>query len=335
MFPLNTQAKNISIIAVGGTISGTGSSETNSQYESGQIDIEQIIGSVSDVKKLANLSGEQLMQIGSQDMNDEAWLKIAKHVNRVINKRSVDGIVITHGTDTMEETAYFLNLTIDSKKPIILTGAMRPSTSISADGPMNLYNAVALARSDIAKNKGVLVLMNGKIFAARDVIKTHTTDVAAFGAQNAGEIGFVHYDKVEIYHQPLRKHTHMSKFDISDLDKLPKVDVVFIHSNFDNSIIDHLIKSGTKAIITAGVGDGNVSKETVTKLTEARKKGVIIVRSSRVASGFVHPNVEINDDELEFVTADNLSPQKARILTMLALTKTDNYKEIQEFFGKY
>ena len=334
LFSANANAKNIMILATGGTISGAGESAIGSKYSSSQIDIEQIIKSIPDITKLADIKAEQIMQIASQDMNDVAWLKIAKKVNDALSRRSVDAVVITHGTDTMEETAYFLNLVVKSKKPVVLVGSMRPSTSLSADGALNLYNAVALAASDAAYNKGVLVLMNDEVFAARDIVKTHTTNVAAFKSQNSGAIGFVYYGKVKLYYTPLRLHTNNTIFHTKNLETLPKVDIVYAHAGSDENMIDHLVESGSKEIILAGVGDGNINQKSVRKLVEARKKGVVIVRSSYLEGG-VEPNVEINDDEFDFIVADNLSPKKARILTILALTRTNDTKKIGEMFGKY
>lgn len=336
-YPQNSEAKmkNIAIIATGGTISGTGDSASESKYSSAKITINDIIASVPNISKLANITTEQLLQIGSENMNNEAWLKIAKRVNEVLDKKDIDGVVITHGTDTIEETAYFLNLVIKSKKPIIMIGSMRPSTSISADGPLNLYNAVAVAASDEAINKGVLVVFNDNIYTARDVSKISTTNVAAFESTNFGPIGNVYYGKTRIYYNPIRSHTSKSIFDINDLKSLPKVDIIYGYPNHDGSVIDQLINSETKGIIYAGVGNGNIYKETLEKLINASKNNIMVVRGSRVGSGFVVPNNEINDDEYKFVTSDNLTPQKARILLMLSLTKTNDYKKIQDIFWNY
>ncbi len=334
-FSVSANAKNIVILATGGTISGAGASATDSQYSSSKINIDQIVKTVPGITKLADIKAEQIMQIASQDMNSSTWLAIAKKVNEVLAQRAVDGVVITHGTDTMEETAYFLNLTVKSKKPVVLVGSMRPSTSLSADGALNLYNGVALAASEAAVGKGVLVAMNDEIFAARDVSKTHTTNVASFKANNSGAIGYVHYGRPEIYYSPLRTHTTKSVFDVTKFENLPKVDIIYAYAGSDASIIDRFVESGSKALILAGVGDGNINKESLEKLKEARKKGVIIVRSAHLGGGVVAPNVEINDDEFDFVTADNLSPQKARVLVMLALTRTNEVKRIREMFGAY
>ncbi|MBP7709952.1 MAG: type II asparaginase [Rickettsiales bacterium] len=337
MFSQNIHAKNktIAIVATGGTIVGAGESSVDSKYSSSKIGIKQLIKTIPNLDKLANVEAEQLMQIGSQDLTNLALLEISKRVNELLAKSSIDGVVITHGTDTLEETAYFLNLTLKSKKPIVLVGAMRPSTSLSADGSLNIYNAVALAASESAYNKGVLVLMNDEIFSARDVTKTNTTNVASFKSSSSGAIGYVNYGKTEIYYSPLRAHTTKTIFNVKKLNDLPKVEIFYTYINQDPRVIDHFILNGAKALIVAGVGDGNANKETLKKLADAAKKGVIIVRSSRVGSGAVIANSEINDDELGFITADNLNPQKARIITMLALTKTSNIKEIREMFLKY
>ena len=334
-FSANANAKNIAILATGGTISGAGDSAIGAKYSSSKIDIEQIIKSIPGITNLADIKAEQIMQTASQNMDEAAWLKIAKKVNETLDQKSVDAVVVTHGTDTLEETAYFLNLVVKSKKPVIIVGSMRPSTSLSADGALNLYNAVALAANDDAAKKGVLVLMNDEIFAARDVAKTHTTNIASFKALNSGAIGVVHYGKTKIYYSPLRVHTSKTVFDVRKMETLPKVEIVYAYAGNNAEVIDGFVANGAKAIIVAGVGDGNINQKTVEKLSEVAKKGVIVVRSAHLGAGFVVRNAEINDDELGFVTADNLSPQKARVLAMMALTKTADVKEIEEMFGRY
>lgn len=328
-------AKNIVILATGGTISGAGASSTDSKYSASKINIDQIIKTAPGIEKFANIEAEQIMQKASQDFDAQDWLLISKKVNETLEKKSVDAVVVTHGTDTMEETAYFLNLTVKSKKPVIVVGSMRPSTSLSADGPLNLYNAVALAASDVSFGKGVMILMNDEIFAARDATKTHTTNVASFKSLNSGVIGGVYYGKPKLYYQPLRAHTFNSDFEVKKLNELPKVDIVYSYAGSDSKMIDNLVASNVKAIILAGVGDGNINQKSLQSLIEAAKKGVVVVRSAHLGVGSVAQNVEINDDEFGFVTADNLSPQKARVLTMMALTKTKDVKKIREMFAKY
>lgn len=331
----SAQAKNIVVLATGGTIAGAGASAVGSEYKPGKVAIDQIVKNIPGLDKIADVKAEQLMQVASQDLDNEAWLKIAKRVNELLAQRSVQGVVITHGTDTLEETAYFLNLVVKSKKPVVLVGAMRPTTALSADGALNLYNAVALAASDDAYDKGVLVMLNDEIYAARDAQKTSTTNVATFKAPNSGMIGSVLYGKARFYYNPLRSHTNQTDFDVKKLATLPKVEIIYAYAGVDANVIDFLIASGTKGIILAGVGGGNISKKGVEKLAEAAKEGVLVVRSAHLGSGFVEPNVELNDDDLKFVTADNLTPQKARILAMMALTKTNDLEKVRGMFGKY
>ncbi len=331
----SAQAKNVVILATGGTIAGAGDSCVGSKYAPGKVGIDQVIKNIPGLDKLADIRTEQVMQIASQDFNDVTWLTIAKRVNELLAQSSVKGLVITHGTDTLEETAYFLNLVVKSKKPVVLVGAMRASTSLSSDGALNLYNAVALAASDEAYGKGVLVMMNDEIYAARDVAKISTTNVSAFKSPNSGVMGSVLYGAVKFYYSPLRAHTSQTVFDVRKAESLPKVEIIYAYAGVDVSMIDYLIESGAKGIILAGVGDGNISKQGVEKLAKAAKKGVLIVRSAHLGSGLVEPNVEIEDEKLGFVTADNLSPQKARILAMLALTKTNDVKKVRGMFAKY
>lgn len=331
----SAQAKNVVILATGGTIAGAGDSCVGSKYAPGKVGIDQVIKNIPGLDKLADIRTEQVMQIASQDFNDVTWLTIAKRVNELLAQSSVKGLVITHGTDTLEETAYFLNLVVKSKKPVVLVGAMRASTSLSSDGALNLYNAVALAASDEAYGKGALVMMNDEIYAARDVAKISTTNVSAFKSPNSGVMGSVLYGAVKFYYSPLRAHTSQTVFDVRKAESLPKVEIIYAYAGVDVSMIDYLIESGAKGIILAGVGDGNISKQGVEKLAKAAKKGVLIVRSAHLGSGLVEPNVEIEDEKLGFVTADNLSPQKARILAMLALTKTNDVKKVRGMFAKY
>jgi L-asparaginase len=327
--------QNIVVLATGGTIAGAGKTSHDAKYVPAKLTIQELLDLNPELKKIANLTGEQFSQIASQDMDSDFLIKLAKRVSKILDNSSIDGVVITHGTDTLEETAYFLNLTVKTKKPIVIVGSMRPSTSISADGSLNLYNAIALAADSKANSKGVLVILNDNIYAARDVTKLHTSNVAAFDSKEFGPIGNVIYGKVKFYYQSTKIHTYQSKFNIDEIKSLPKVDIIYGYNDQNPDIVDSLINSGTKAIVVAGVGDGNVNAKTLEKLINASKKGIIIVRSSRVGGGFVIPNSEINDDEYSFVTADNLNPQKARIVTMLALSKSKDYKKIQEDFKQY
>jgi L-asparaginase len=327
---------NVTILATGGTIAGTGANSTTTVgYTAAKVGVEALIDAVPEIKKVANVKGEQIFQIASENMNNDYWLKLAKRVNTLLEQPDVDGIVITHGTDTIEETAYFLDLTVKSKKPVVLVGAMRPSTAISADGPINIYNAVVLAGSEDAEGKGVLIAMNDQVNAARDVTKTNTSTVDTFRTPELGLLGYMQDNAAHFYRQSLRHNTADTEFDVSKLDTLPQVDIVYGYANMNSVALNAFVANGAKGIIHAGVGDGSLANAVKPDLIEARKKGVVIVRSSRVGNGIVARNGEANDDELDFVVSDTLNPQKARILLMLALTKTSDTKTIQKMFYEY
>lgn len=335
MIALAQQRPNIHILATGGTIAGTGASATATNYTAGQVAISSLLDAVPEIKNIANVTGEQIVKIGSQDMNDEVWLTLARKINQLMKDPNIGGIVITHGTDTMEETAYFLNLTVKGDKPVVLVGAMRPSTAISADGPLNLYNAVVVATDKASKGKGVLVAMNGNILGAADVSKMNTVSVETFQASNSGALGHVLNGKVTYTASPEKKHTTQSVFDVSQLDKLPKVGIVYGYSNIDADMVAPMLENGYQGIVHAGVGNGNIHKNVFPVLTDARKKGILVVRSSRVPAGPTSLDAEVNDAEYQFVASQGLNPQKARVLLMLALTKTNDWKKIQEYFNEY
>jgi L-asparaginase len=326
---------NIYILATGGTIAGSGQSALSGDYTSGTKSVDELLAAVPQINDIATIKGEQISNIGSQEMNDEIWLKLANRVSELLTKNDVDGVVIVHGTDTMEETAYFLSLVVKSKKPIVLVGAMRNADSMSADGPLNLYNAVAVAADKNAREKGALVVMNDEIHAAREVTKTNTTNVAAFTSPNSGKIGTVNYGTVNFYMAPLRKHTVASEFNIKDLKALPRVDIIYAHPQDVSDFVETAVQKGAKGIVVAGMGNGNLYPDTEAALAKASEAGVTIVRSSRTGSGSTSVSSEVDDAKLGFLTADNLNPQKARVLLMLALSKTSDKARIQSFFATH
>jgi L-asparaginase len=327
---------NVVILATGGTIAGTGTTSTTTVgYTAATVGVQELIDAVPALKEVARVRGEQVFQIASENMTPAHWLALSKRVNELLARDDVDGIVITHGTDTLEETAYFLDLTVKSDKPVVLVGAMRPATAISADGPMNLFNAVALAGSREAVGQGVLVCLNDQINAARDVTKTNTTMLDTFRSRDLGFLGFMQRGKPTFYRQVTRLHTTRSEFDVRGLSELPPVGIVYGYAGYGRIAIDAFVKAGMKGIVHAGVGNGSVSNEAKAALVEARAKGIVIVRASRVGSGAVARNGEANDDALDFVVADDLNPQKARVLLTLALTRTADTHEIQRMFERY
>ena len=254
------QKPNIHILATGGTIAGVGNSTVKTNYTAGQVAIGTLLDAVPEIKAIANITGEQIVHIGSQDMSNEVWLILAKRINKLLSSPECDGIVITHGTDTMEETAYFLNLTVHSNKLVVLVGSMRPSTSMSADGPLNLYNAVVVAASPLSKNHGVLVAMNGAIIGAHNVLKTNTVNVQTFQAPNSGAIGYIQNGKVFYSLIPTKTHTINSVFNVDKLNKLPKVGIVYGYSDIQADMVAPMLKNGYKGIVYAGVGNGNYHK---------------------------------------------------------------------------
>jgi asparaginase (EC 3.5.1.1) len=326
---------NIHILATGGTIAGTGTSTTGSSYRAGQVAINELISAVPELKEIANITGEQIVKIGSQDMSDEVWLKLAHYLNELLQRKEVDGVVITHGTDTMEETAFFLNLTVKSNKPVVLVGAMRPATSLSADGPLNLYNAVVTAGASESVGRGVMIVMNGSILGAHAATKMNTINVQAFQAPNSGALGYVFNGKVHYNQSTDKLHTLQSVFDVTHLDKLPKVGIVYSYSNVEPEALDALITNSYQGIVHAGVGNGNIHKNLFDKLVNASKQGILVVRSSRVPTGPTTLDAEVDDTKYGFVASQELNPQKARILLMLALIKTKDPQVIQNYFNAY
>jgi len=325
----------IHILATGGTIAGTGTSTTGTAYTAGQIAISELISAVPELNEIAHITGEQLVKIGSQDMSDQVWLRLAHYLNTLLKRPEVDGVVITHGTDTMEETAFFLNLTVKSNKPVVLVGAMRASTSLSADGPLNLFNAVVTAGAPESAGRGVLIAMNGLILGAHAAMKMNTVNVQAFQAPNSGALGYVFNGKVHYNQTTDKLHTTHSVFDVTGLETLPKVGIIYSYSNVESEALDALLQGGCQGIVHAGVGNGNIHKNLFGKLAEASNRGILIVRSSRVPTGPTTPDAEIDDNQYKFVASQELNPQKARILLMLALTKTKDYKTIQHYFDTY
>jgi L-asparaginase len=327
------------VLSTGGTIAGAGSSATDLQnYKPGSILGEQLVKAVPQISQIADVRVEQIVNVNSSDITVANWLTLAKRIQAIITDTpAVSGFVITSGTNTLEETAYFLNLTVRSDKPVVLVGSMRPSTAISADGPLNLLNAVKTAISPDAKGKGTLIVLNDEINAARDTTKTNTLRVETFKSPELGLLGYIDEDKISFYRTPTKRHSLNSEFDISALTQLPKVTILYSYIDPDTSLLDAAIKSGAKGVVFAGTGNGalSVMEETAIKQvnTMPAASRPVLVRSSRVGNGRVTPTAEY--DELNVIPSDTLNPQKARILLMLALTKTTDPKEIRRIFAEY
>ena len=326
----------VTILATGGTIAGAQPDTNQPGYKAGSLSIDAILQAVPGLSDVAILKGEQVANIGSQDMNDTVWLKLARRANEVLASPDVDGVVVTHGTDTLEETAYFLNLVLDTDKPVVLVGSMRPATAISADGPMNIYNGVVVAGMPEARGRGVMAMMNDDLHYATEITKTNTTHLNTMHSPNRGRAGTCDTGKCTLFSPPAQRHTGGSEFRLaSDLTELPNVAIIYAHANMDETLINAAATSGARGIVIAGVGDGNMTQPALDALTALAAKGVVVVRSTRVGSGIVKRNVEVDDDKLGFVASMEKNPQKARILLQLALINTQDVKEIQRMFDEY
>lgn len=323
---------NIEVLATGGTIAGAGQSSTGSAYSAGKVSVNHLVAAVPELAKIANVTPKQVAQIGSQDMSDEVWLKVAQALAADCDK--FDGFVITHGTDTMEETAYFLQLTNKCHKPVVMVGAMLPSTGLGADGPRNLFNAVVTAATPETAKHGVVVAMDNIVLGARDVIKTNTVQPETFQAGNYGKLGTIFNNKVTYEAMSLRDYSK-TPFDVTKLTSLPKVGIVYNHAGVEGVQAEALVKAGYKGIVSAGVGNGNIHKSIWPVLENAAKNGVVVVRSSRVPTGATTKDAEVDDKAMHWVSSGDLNPQKARVLLQLALTQTSDWAEIQKYFDRY
>ncbi|BEP71325.1 MULTISPECIES: asparaginase [unclassified Variovorax] len=326
---------NVVILATGGTIAGAGASAVNSAtYAAAKVGVEKLIAGLPELAKVANVRGEQVFQVASESLTNDNLMTLAKRVSALSKQSDVDGIVITHGTDTLEETAYFLTLTVHTNKPIVVVGSMRPGTALSADGALNLYDAVNVAGSKDAMGKGVLVTMGDNIDTGRDVSKNVNIKTSAFSSQ-WGPLGMIVEGKNYWFRAPVKRHTTNSEFNIDSITALPPVEIAMGYEGVSSVAIDAIAKSGAKALIHGGTGNGSVADRIVPNLQKARTDGVVVIRSSRVPDGFVIRNAEQPDDKYDWVVAHDLRPQKARILAMVALTKTNNTKELQRIFWEY
>lgn len=323
------------LLATGGTIAGAQTGGDGRGYTAGALSIEALLAAVPQLTALAQVDVEQVARIGSQDMNEAVWRRLAERAQASADDPTVAGVVITHGTDTMEETGYFLNLVLKTTKPVVLVGAMRPATAISADGPMNLYNAVAVAAAPESAGRGVLVVANDEIHFAREVTKTNTTQVGTFKSPNRGQAGLIHSGRLHYFGPTVRRHTAASAFAPLVAGELPRVDIVFAYAGMGRELIDAAVRAGARGLVIAGVGDGNLPASALTACAEAAKAGVAVVRSSRTGGGLVERNIEVDDDAAGFVSAEELNPQKARVLLMLGLTRTREPAALQALFREY
>ena len=322
----------VAVVSTGGTIASKHDPSKGGYVAA--LSGEDLVAAVPEIKKIAQIQVEQFSNIPSDDMTPEIWIRLAGKVNDLLAKPEIAGVVVTHGTDTLEETAYFLDLTTISSKPVILVGAQRPASDPDADGPRNLFSAVRVAIAPEAAGKGVMVVMNGQINAARDVTKTNTNRVETFRGLEFGLLGVADAEKVRFYRAPLRRQT----FAVDTRTQLGRVDIVMSYAGADGLAIRSLLRDGTvQGFVIAGLGLGNVPGSMFDAIQEVRAQGIPVVISTRVPTGRIFSLSAIKGSSLSLrrigcVLADDLSPQKARILLMLALTKTRDAEALQKFF---
>lgn len=331
-----TRRPRLHLLATGGTIAGASGSATQYVgYRPAVTAVNELLAAVPALSEVADITGEQVAQVASQDMTGALRLALAQRINALLATDTCDGVIVTHGTNTLEETAYFLNLTVRSTKPVVMVGAMRPADALSADGPMNLFRAAVVAASTQATGRGVMVVMNDRIIGARDLHKADTMTLDAFTSPLFGFMGLVSDRSAHFYRGGLRRHTAHSAFDISGLQSLPCVHIACGHEDDDRTAIDAFVAAGAEGIVHAGAGTASVSQRVKPSIVDAVARGVVVVRVPRGSHGLVARGMEFDDEAHGTVAGDTLSPPKARILLQLALTQTRNPHEVQALFDTH
>jgi L-asparaginase len=319
----------VKLFTTGGTIQSKGTHRLKlSSYSDGKVTAQELIDDLPELKKIAAIELVEISNKGSDSIGATEQLALVKRLNVELARPEISGAVVTHGTSTLEETAYFLQLTVKSEKPVVVVGSMRPFTGISRDGPLNLYNAVRTAISSEARGKGVLVVLNDTIHSARFVTKGHTTHVESFVDREVGPLGYTDSDRIVFYRTPLTRHTAKSEFDVTALEALPQVDIVYGYQEASPASIDGLVAAHTQGIVLS-----SAAPTFIDALKRAQTQGVVIVGSDRKGAGRVGLNPQ--SAKLGLITAEDLNAQKARILLRLALTITHDPVEIQRMFSQY
>lgn len=308
--------RHVVILSTGGTIAGAADQRSGVGYSAGQMPVEHVLASLPELERTTRISIEPIAAVGSQDMSESIWFELARRAEGLLKREDVDGIVITHGTDTLEETALFLDLVLPRARPVVLVGAMRPATALSADGPLNLLEAIRVAGAPLSAGRGVLVVLNDIIHGAADATKTSTTAIEAFASPNRGPLGRVTWAGVHFFHPPVAAP---APYALPPQPPLPAVRIIYGHACMDDLDIRAALTHGVRGIVLAGMGGGNACAAAVSALAGAAAHGVAVVRASRVGSGAVLRNVEVNDDALGFVASGFLTPAKARVLLQILL----------------
>jgi L-asparaginase len=316
----------VKVVATGGTIANT---------PSGRLHAGEVVDAIPALKKVARLEVEEVIRVGSSSITVENWLTLARRINEILSREpEVKGVVVTHGSNTVEETGYFLSLTVKSDKPVVLTAAQRQFTTLSSDSPKNFLQAVRVAANDEARGKGALIVANDVINAARDVTKTISYRVETYTGRDLGALGFVDEDRVSFYRAPLRQHTTAAPFDVTRLQKLPRVDIIYTYAGADGVLIEAAVAQGkAEGLVIAGFPTGSGTPAMDQAVKRAAAKGVPVVMTHRGGMGRV---IDTRASEgRSLIWGDNLTPQKARILLMLALTTTTDPVALQRIFQTY
>ena len=326
------------VIGTGGSISFVGRERTdfiNYSYDRKHFTIQELLDRVPEVNQIAEIRAEQFLNLGSTDVLPSHWLGLAQRSNEIFTEDpQAAGVAITHGTATLEETAYFLNLTVKSDRPVVVTGSMRPPTGIGTDADMNIIDCVRVAAAPQSRGRGVLTVLNNQIQAARDATKTNSYRLETFRSNDVGLLGYADSDEeVVFYRDTTRAHTLNTEFDVAELAELPRVDIALAYGGADGLVVGALANAGVSGIVAAGLGSGGSPPAMAAALKNAIGRGVKVVIATQAGSGRVMRTRRFTEDG--YIVADNLSPRKARILLMLALTKTADNEEIQRMMMAY
>ncbi|PKB72224.1 MAG: hypothetical protein BZY87_01440 [SAR202 cluster bacterium Io17-Chloro-G6] len=326
------------LIGTGGSISFVGRERTdytNYSYDNKHLTIQELLDRVPEVNQWADVRTEQFLNVGSTDVGPSDWLGLSKRINAIFREDpEAAGVAITHGTATLEETAYFLNLTVKGRKPVVVTGAMRPPTGMGTDTDVNLMDCIRVAAAPQSAGRGVLTVLNNEIQGARDVTKTDSYRLETFRSNQLGLLGYADSDgDVVFYRASTRTHTQDTEFDVEGLEELPRVDIVYSYAGADGLLVDALSGAGVPGMVAGGLGSGGSPPKFMAALRRAMEQGVRVVVATQTGNGRVVRTKRF--DEAGYIAADNLLPKKARILLMLALTKTSQPEEIQRMMLTY
>ncbi|TGO21062.1 hypothetical protein BPAE_0245g00120 [Botrytis paeoniae] len=331
---MNASLPNITVFATGGTIAGSSSSNTaTTGYTAGAVGILTLLDAVPEVLNVSNVAGVQISNVGSEDVTSSILLDLSKQINEVIcNDDTMSGAVITHGTDTLEETAFFMDATVNCGKPVVIVGSMRPSTAISADGPFNLLEAITVGVSPKAVGRGALVVLNDRIVSAYYVTKTNANTMDTFKAVEMGNLGTLISNTPYFFYPPVEP-TGKIAYDISNVTEIPRVDILFANQDMHNDTLYNAVSSGAKGIVIAGAGAGGVSTSFNYAMEDViNRLNIPIVQSTRAPNGEV-PLSDISSETALHIASGYLNPQKSKVLLGILLALEKNSTEISEAFA--